>query len=400
MLSRGRLVFIFFSLMTVSLIVGGSILAATAGQGDDGEDSLYKYLALFTEVLGLVDRAYVDEVEVEMLMAGAFEGTVDALDPFSIYVPSAHVEAFEAARAVGTRRSGLVVLKERGVAYAMAVVKGSPAARAGIERGDVISTLQGRSTREMPLFRIQSILAGPADTEIAVTCIRTGIQEEVSFKLADYPRPGVELEDKQGVPVLRIGAFDDSTPADVKVSLTALMDDAMLPRIADKGRLLLDLRSLAGGSEEAAYEVAAFFAAGELGTLRTRADVVRTFTAGGEPLWHGRLVVLIDRGTQGPAEVLAKVLKQSAAATLVGTYSFGHSGRLSPVRLSTGGRLLITDAFYTGPDHEPIREAIEPDVIVRPELSLSDDETPDDPVLDRGLDVLLGKEEVEKKRAA
>lgn len=400
MLSRGRVFFIFLSLVTVSLIVGGSILASTVAQSDDGEDSLYKYLALFTEVLGLVDRAYVDDVEVEMLMAGAFEGTVDALDPFSLYVPSSQVEAFETARAVGARRSGLVVLKERGVAYAMAVEKGSPADRAGIERGDVISTLQGKSTRKMPLFRLQSILAGPVGTRIDVEYIRTGEQRELDFTLEDYPRPGVTLEERQGVPVLRIGAFDPSTPSDVEVSLAALKDDTVLPRIADKSRLLVDLRSLAAGSEEAAYEVAAFFTRGELGTLRTRDDVVRTFVAEDEPLWSGRLVVLIDRGTQGPAEVLAKILQQSADATLVGSLSFGHSGRLSPVRLSTGGRLMITDAFYTGPDQEPIREAIEPDVVVRPELTLSEDDAPEDEVLDRGLDVLLGTEEVEKKRAA
>jgi carboxyl-terminal processing protease len=401
MMSRGRLIFISLSLATVSLVVGSSILASTAGrQGDDGEDSLYKYLALFTEVVGLVDRAYVDQTEIEKLMAGAFEGTVDALDPFSVYVPPDQVDAYEAARAVGGRRSGLTVLKERGVAFAMAVEKGSPAELAGIERGDLIARLQGQSTRELPLFRIHSLLAGPVGTRIEVECIHTGMKKDLSFALADFPRPGVELEERRGVPVLRIGAFQAATPDDVRSSLQVLLDDSTLPRFSDKGRLLLDLRSLAGGSEEAAYQVAALFASGELGALATREDVVRTFAVDSEPVWRGRVVALIDRGTQGPAEVLAKVLQQTIDATLVGTYSFGHSGRLSPVRLSTGGRLLITDAFYTGPDREPIRDAIEPDVVVRPEFSLSEEEKSEDEVFDRGVDVLLGKEEVEEKRAA
>lgn len=401
MMSRGRLIFIFLSLATVSLIVGSSILASTAGhQGDEGEDSLYKYLSLFTEVLGLVDRAYVDETQIESLMAGAFEGAVDALDPFSVYVPSDQVEGYEAVLAVGDRRSGLTVLKEHGVAYAMAVEKGSPAEHAGIERGDVISEIGGQTTRELPLYRIQALLAGPVGTRVEVECIHTGIQKNLSFVLADFPRPGVELEERRGVPVLRIGAFDPTTPNDVRVSLAALMDDSTLPRFNDKGRLLVDLRSLAGGSEEAAYQVAALFASGDLGALTARGDVVRTFTVDSEPVWRGRVVVLIDRGTQGPAEVLAKVLQQSIDATLVGTYSFGHSGRLSPVRLSNGGRLLITDAFYTGPDREPIRDAIEPDVIVRPEFSFSDEEKPEDAIFDKGIDVLLGQEEGAAKRAA
>lgn len=402
MLSRGRLLFILLSLLLVSLVVAGTILASTAGrQADDGEDSLYKYLALFSEVLGLVDRAYVDETDVEKLMAGAFEGTIDALDPFSFYVPSDQVERFEAARAIGPRRSGLLVLKERGVAYAMAVEKGSPAERAGMERGDVIATIQDRSTRNMPLFEIQSLLAGPVGAKVKIEYIRGGNHGDLELELEDYPRPGVELTSKEGLPVLRITAFDDTTPNDVAVSLEAVLDDATLPRFATKDRLLVDLRSLAGGSEDAAYRVAGLFTSGELGALKARDDVVETFSADAEPKWQGQMVLLIDRGTQGAAEVLAKVLQQSIGATLVGTYSFGHSGRLHPVRLSNGGRLLITDAFYTGPDREPIRSGIEPDVLVRPDFSFSDEESEDeDEILQTGLDVLLGKEEVEKKRAA
>ena len=86
-MTRGRLIFIFASLLTVSLVISGTMWAATSSrQGDDGNDSLYKYLSVFTEVLGLVQRAYVDQTEIEILMAGAFEGTADALDPFSLYV--------------------------------------------------------------------------------------------------------------------------------------------------------------------------------------------------------------------------------------------------------------------------------------------------------------------------
>ncbi len=401
MLSRGRLIFIVLSL-PVTIFIGGSILASTAGrQGDDGQDSLYKYLSLFTEVLGLVDRAYVDETELEKLMAGAFEGTVDALDPFSLYVPSDQVETYETTRAVGSRRSGLVVLKERGVAYAMTVEKGSPAHDSGIRRGDVISAIGGTSTREMPLLEIHTILAGPAGTRIELETIRRGIKEDLGFELQDYARPGVELEVKEGVPVLTFSGFDETTVTNVTVSLETLKDGATLPRVTEPDKLLIDLRSIAGGDVQAAYDVAALFTSGELGTLKGRDAVVETFTDDSEPRWQGRVVLLIDRGTQGPAEVLAHVLRQTIEATLVGSFSFGYSGRLAPVKLSNGSHLMITDAFYTGPDREPIRSALEPDVMVRELPALSGEKAPDeDAVLDKGLDVLLGEEEVEKKRAA
>ncbi|MEM6455381.1 MAG: S41 family peptidase, partial [Acidobacteriota bacterium] len=107
------------------------------------------------------------------------------------------------------------------------------------------------------------------------------------------------------------------------------------------------------------------------------------------PRFAGRLVVLVDRGTQGPAEVLATVLRQRADATLVGEQTFGHAGRQTLIALSNGGRLLLTDAFYAGPDGTPLHEPLEPDERVRifDQLQLGDDDTVD-PVLDRAIELL------------
>ena len=149
-MSRSRLVFICISLTVVLFVAGTTMLAAKNRQQDDGADSFYKYLAVFTEVFSLVNRAYVDELDTGELMAGAFEGTIDALDPFSLYIPADHVESYQATIEVGRRRSGILVLKERGVAYAVAVEEGSPAAEAEIEGGHVLSSIQGRRTRPVP----------------------------------------------------------------------------------------------------------------------------------------------------------------------------------------------------------------------------------------------------------
>ncbi|MEO1370437.1 MAG: PDZ domain-containing protein, partial [Acidobacteriota bacterium] len=161
MLSRGRLLFITCSLLTVALLVSGTMLASSQQESSDG-DSPYKYLAVFMEVFGLVNKAYVDEPEVDQLMNGAFEGVFDALDPFSVYVPAGAMDNYREASAVGASRSGMVVLKEQGVAYVMALAEGSPAAKAGLEQGDILATLNGDDTRGMPLFEIQRRLAGAA----------------------------------------------------------------------------------------------------------------------------------------------------------------------------------------------------------------------------------------------
>ena len=400
-MTRGRTIFIFASFLTVSLVVGGSMWASTAGrQDDDGRDSLYKYLAVFSEVLGLIDRAYVDETQVEILMAGAFEGAADALDPFSLYVPSRAVSGYSAAREIGVSRGGMLVLKERGVAYAVAVESGSPAAGAGIEAGDILTLLQGESTRPMPLYRIHTILAGPVGSKIEIELIHRGNKEDVSFELSEYERPGVTLETHKGIAVLKIGAFLQSTPDDVALSLRSLADPAAgLGEPAEKDKLLIDLRGIAGGAEEAAYRIAGLFAQGDLGALKSREQVVENFAADATPSWQGRLAVLLDRASQGPAEVLATVLRQRAGATLVGMPSFGLAGRQSLVRLSNGDRFQITDSFFTGPDQEPIRGALEPDVAVRPSYDLDVDAL-EDAILERGLTLLIEDEVVEEKQAA
>lgn len=410
MISRGRLAFVALSLVVVLFVVAGSIKATgSRAQDEDGSDSLYKYLAVFTEVLSLVDRAYVDETKVDELMTGAFEGATDALDPFSLYVPADRVDAYLAASAVGSRRSGLLVLKDRGVVFLAAVEKGSPAEKAGLARGDILSQLQGRSTRGMPLWEIRMVLAGEVGTEVEVERLRLGQQEKVKLVLAEFQPSGVVLEQKRGLAVLTIHGFHPETPTDVAASLETLAaGSATLPGLVATDKLLIDLRGVAGGEEATAYRVAELFATGELGALKAREKTLETFKAGREPLWQGKLAVLVDQGTQGPAEVLATVLHQARGAKLVGTETFGHSGRLGMVELSNGARLQITDAFFTGPDQKPIIEGLTPDVEVRLRFGAAgsgaagtEEQKPvEDPVLERGLEVLSEGEEPAEKQAA
>ncbi len=399
-MSRGRLVFICFSLTVVLFVAGTTMLAAKNRQNDDGADSLYKYLSVFTEVFSLVNRAYVDELDTGALMAGAFEGTVDALDPFSLYIPADQVEGYQATIEIGRRRSGIVVLKERGVAYVVAVEEGSPAAEAEIEGGHILSSIQGQRTRQMPLYEIQAMLAGAPGTEIEVERIEPrGQKETVSFILADYTPAAVELEVRRGVGVLRLPGFHVNTPNGVESSLQALAaGTGALPDLTETDKLVLDLRGVAGGDAAAAYRIAGFFAAGELGALTQREEAVELFDGAAPPLWQGEVAVLVDRGTQGAAEVLTAVLKQRIDAKLIGQRSFGHSGRQQLLELSNGGRLQITDAFYTGPDRKPLNDSLEPDVRIRPNPDEEDPET--DAALERSLKVLLGEEDLEAPQEA
>lgn len=392
-MDRSRLIFLLISVCCLLLVVFSSLSGASNGSEDD--NSLSKQLSVFSEVLHLIRRAYVEETAVDQLLSGALDGTTDALDPLSTFIPADHVEDYERTRRIGPYRSGLSVVKEKGIAYVVAVEPGSAGDEAGVMRGDILSTLEGLSTRGMPLWQIQEVLAGEPGTEIEMELLRRGQTEKTTLTLRQMEEKSATVEDREGVAVLQIPRFDASTVGAVRQSLQQLEG-------AGKNELIIDLRGVAGGDSAAAYEVAGFFVSGHLGELAVKEGEKISFEGMAEPIWRGRSVVLIDSGTLGPAEILATVLQQAADSRLVGERSFGLAGRQSMHPLSDGSRLLLTDAFYTGPDDKPIDESLSPDVAVSDaSRRFADrDASLDDLILERGLELLLEEREEAEREVA
>lgn len=397
-MTRGRILFFALSALLILPILTATLLAAADRNQEPEEDSIYKYLAVFTEALGLVRQAYVDEPDMDMLLSGALDGTTDALDPFSLYVPAAAVSAYQETAAVGPRHSGLTVLKERGIAYVVAVEKGSPSDAAGVKAGDIVSQIDNRSTRLMPLWEMQGLLARPAGTKVDLELIRVGETRQASLTLAPYAAPAVAagpVEGVEGVVKLDIPSFDAATAPAVERLLAEWAERA-------GGKLLIDLRGASGGDPEAAYGAARLFTSGALGALKRRSEEVKAFSATGAVGFKGRIVILVDRSTLGAAEVFATVLRQKEKAELVGERTFGHAGRQGWADLSSGGRLLFTEAFFTGPDLVPLNESLKPDLLVdeRSRTFLEKDVPINELILRRGVRRLLGEETPAEAKAA
>jgi carboxyl-terminal processing protease len=394
-MSRSRVIFFLVSALLVLPMLADTLLRAAERGEPKNEDSFYRYLSVFTEVLGLVRQAYVDQPEMDTLIAGALDGTTDALDPFSIYVPAKEIDSYLEARKVGLRNSGLVLLKEHGIAYVVAVEKGSPAETGGVKAADIVAEIDGRTTRTMPLWEIQEILAGKPGTKVSLELIRVGESVPATFELKPFDPPPVGVSDVEGVPMLRIPSFEKGIAERVR---------GVLASAADRARpgLLVDLRGVSSGEPEVAYEVAELFAAGDLGALKRRDQELAAYSGQEQPIWQGRIVVLVDRSTLGAAEVLATVLRQKVKAELVGERTFGHAGRLGTTELTSGGRLLFTEAFYTGPDRTPIQDALKPDLLVdeRSRTYLEKDVPMSELILRRAVRRLQGDETETAQKAA
>jgi len=345
----GRLTVVCLSLLLVLSLAGGAWLGASDEAEETGRDSIYKYLTLWEEVLRLIRGSYVEETDGRSLTAGAMDGVTDALDPFSVYVPASEVESYRAAREVDRRHSGVLVLKERGIAHVVAVDAGSPAEAAGLEPWDIVAGINGRSSRAMPLWELRRQLAGPVGSELKLELVRRGNSVEASLTLEEYEPLPPEFEETRGVGVLRIPSFGSATAAEVEALLDGFEGDS----------LLIDLRGVAGGSAEAAYAVAGLFAGGELGSLIDREDrKLETFEGAGG-LFSGSIDVLTDRSSQGPAEILTAVLRKAAGADHSGAPTFGYAGTLRQIELPNGGGLLeTTAAFYTDPEGERLNRRI------------------------------------------
>lgn len=395
-MNRSRALFLAISLAVLLPLVTGVLWSAADRRSDDeGADSFFKHLAIFSEVLGLVRNNYVDATDLDNLLAGAMDGSTDALDAFSIYLPAGGVERYTRAIALGSSRSGLIAVRDRGIAFVVAVEAGSPGATAGFESGDILAKIGGRSTRDMPAWEMETQLAGDGVETLEFEVIRRGDSKVLTLLPAAFVPPAPAIEEVSGLPMLRIARFESGTAAAVRPLLAGL---------AGKGatRLMVDLRELAGGSSAAAFDVAALFAQGALGKLEERGKESRSFEGAAPPVWTGQIAVLVDGGTLGAAEVLAVALRERAGAKLIGVKTFGWAGERTLVELASGGRLHLTTSFYAGPDGKPLSAGLAPDLLVD-ELSRTfgeRDKTLRELILDRGVRYLSGESETPGARAA
>lgn len=320
-------------------------------------EGTYTYLKLFNEVLSLVRNSYVDPVNTDTLMKGAYEGMLSELDPFSEYLTADEYAEYKQKTAAtkgleGAHRladAGLRVARKEGIALVVAVRPGSDAEAKGITPGDHLRRIGDQSTREMALYQIESALEGPPGTTVAVAVARRDEPRKIDADLARraaLPESATleVLDPKEGIAVLHIPHFGAGIANEVATGL----DRAEKQHIR---RLLVDLRGNAwGGMDESARTAGLFVGDTVVARLRSKDAVIEEIHAGrSKSSYSGMVAVLINGSTVEAAEMFAAALHDGRGAALLGEASFGVGAQQDYIPLNNGAWIKLSVRKFVSP---------------------------------------------------
>jgi len=344
------------SVLVVYAIIGGKFGRVSA------QDTSLPQLEVFTQVYEKVKNDYVDQTSMSNATLGAIRGLLEQVDPYSGYLNAKDVAFYKDFSFEKTPGIGVVLTRANGYPLVLEAIPGGPGAKAGLKTFDAIEAIDGVPTREMNLVQAYAYLANPADKPVTLTLIGNNRSEPETLKVnREVTRPPA-VEAKilpMEIGYVRVPLLTQGKANDVKKQVEDLVKKGATG-------IILDLRSSAAGKDTEGYQLANFFVdTGSLGYLQGQKVPRKLFPADPKlAITKAPLVVLVDGGTGGPAEIAAAALKDSKRGTLVGTHTFGTGSRQALIPLDGGAALLISDAKYYSPSGKDLQmDGVAPDMI-------------------------------------
>ena len=346
-----------------ALVLGGS---AAAVSSQTPRNETFRMLELFGDVVGIVEQAYVVPVDNKKLIEAALAGMMTALDPHSNYLPPSNYDELRERTEGQYSGVGLTISADGGMVKVISPMDDSPAAKAGVQAGDVISSIEGQNAAGLTVSQVSEKLRGAVGTSVKVTFLRDGSDPlEVTLTREVIKVQSVTGRVEGDFGYLRVSTFNENTGRELNEAIAKIK--AEKPGV--KG-YVLDLRNNGGGLLNAAIDVSdAFLERGEIVSQRGRKpEQIQRYSAkpgdvtGGLPL-----VVLVNYGSASASEIVAGALKDHQRATIVGLTSFGKGSvqTVIPLRQGQDGALSITTARYYTPSGASIQKiGIEPDLEV------------------------------------
>jgi carboxyl-terminal processing protease len=353
-MTKRKIVFLTLSVaMMITLLAGALFGQATQ------KSNVYRYLSIFSEVFDLVRSNYVDQVPAEQLMDGAFNGVTDAVDEFSYYVPPAQMASYKNFNDVEDNGVGLVITRRFGYAFVISPVAGSPAAKAGIERGDFIEKIDGQPTQKLAVWQVRNALRSNKPVKLQVLRGGQTKRDEFTIQNGAFHPVALSSETMSGIAYIKVPFFEKGTSEQFRAAL----EDA---RKRGVRKLIVDVRGNAAGSvDEAIASADQLLTGGLITALEGRQVEAKKWQADRDTAFDGEVEVLTDSSTAAGAEIFAAAIHGNNRGKVVGITTYGKAILQRFIPLPSGGGVQMTVAHYTTPDLKPIKEAgIRPDVLV------------------------------------
>lgn len=332
-------------------------------------------LRTFVEVMERIRTAYVEPVDDATLLESAIRGMLNGLDPHSAYLEPEAFRGLQDATSGEFGGLGIEVGQEDGFIKVISPIDDTPAARAGIEAGDLIVKIDNEPVKGMSIMDAVQRMRGDAGTRVTLTLVRDdGRPFEVEMERAVVKVASVRTEQLEpGYAYLRVTQFQVNTGDEVRSALESLNSDDAL-----KG-LVLDLRNNPGGVLQAAVEVAdSFLDSGLIVYTQGRLinSELRFSATSSDPSEGVPLVVLINGGSASASEIVAGALQDHGRAVIMGTDTFGKGSVQTVLPLNNDRALKLTTALYYTPNGRSIQaQGIKPDIEVeRAKVTLEDRE--------------------------
>jgi carboxyl-terminal processing protease len=371
--------------LVITVFLGVNSSGVKAASNDD--DGAYRQMRVYTEVLNHIQQDYVTTPNITEVTNGALRGLLESLDADSSYLTPSDYKIYKADSPAGHAKiaqAGINVSKRYGYATVVSVVPGGPADKAGLVDGDILEAIEGQDTRNISLAMIQKMLEGAPGSTLTVGVVghdgkpepqKISMTRSVAMvpAVVDYLPPVVDqLYENTSILYLKPEILDHEHVQQVESKLKAMQ------KIGDK-KVLLDLRDVAAGDMDEATRMANFFMKdGTITTLEGQKFVKQVFTASKEGAINttAPMVVLVNRGTAGPAEVVAAALGDDKRAEVVGEKTFGEGAQQKTFELPDGSALILSVAKYESPSGKKLQDdGVTPEVILA--SAVDDDATVD-----------------------
>jgi carboxyl-terminal processing protease len=353
-----KAVLLVFSVVVVAFTVVGGLRVSAASN-----DGAYRQLGVFSEVLSRIRTEYVEEPNIPQVTDGALHGLLESLDANSSYLSPEEYKEYKAHNGEAKGQIGATISKRFGYAAIVSVLPGSAADKAGVTSGDIIEAIEGKSTREMSLAEIQNLLSGQVGSNVNVSIVRARRAEPlkvvITRDVVKFPAVSEKvLADNIGY--IKIDAMPKGKTQEIASRVKAAQEQGAK-------KLILDLRDCSDGDiSEGVAAANLFLDHGTITYLQGQKFPRETYTADSKKaVTNLPLVVLVNRGTGGPAEIVAGAILENARGDVVGDKTFGLGSVQKVIPIPDGSALILSVAKYYTPNGKAIQDnAITPNITV------------------------------------